>query len=182
MATKRADEFAMVVYYYGIRMSVLSAHHESYHPACLHLLRYIGMWHPLGNVITTEVAEYLVLDLACRQRELNVAYTIRKKFGLKNPRLTILLRALATSNYRLFQKVKDEVNQFHLRIIEFADDEMRMHALKCIGKTYLSVSLKFLEDTTERKWEKLVQKDGVGWTLEDDRVIIRQIKRPRRAS
>jgi len=39
VASKRVDDFSIQVYIFCIRLSILSKHVESYHPAILHLLR-----------------------------------------------------------------------------------------------------------------------------------------------
>lgn len=58
----------------------------------------------------------------------------------------------------------------------FGEQGVRVHALKCLGKGYLSADRRWVERCAEREWEDLV-KDGVGWELtEGDRVVIRKVK------
>ncbi|KAM0449957.1 hypothetical protein ACHAPV_010074 [Trichoderma viride] len=176
VATKRADDFAVQAYLFCIRLSILVKHSESYHPAILHLLRSIHPQHPLTSVELQEVVAYLVLDAACRRRVLAEAFALRQRYGLKDTKVNAALTALAHDNYVLFQKVKRNVDGHRARIMEWAEGDLRMHTLKCFGRTYLSVELDYLEQATGSKWADLKQSDGVGWDLEGSKVVIRKIK------
>lgn len=69
------------------------------------------------------------------------------------------------------------VDGYQRAIMEFAVPEMRLHALKCVGKGYLQADRAFVERSGDRTWEELVGRDGVGWELgEDGRVVIRRAK------
>jgi len=60
--------------------------------------------------------------------------------------------------------------------MEYAEKNMRLHALKCLGRTYMSAERQYVERCADQKWPQLVA-DGVGWELgEDDKVIIRRPK------
>ncbi|PTB65635.1 hypothetical protein BBK36DRAFT_1169345 [Trichoderma citrinoviride] len=170
VATKRADDFAVQAYLFCIRLSMLVKHPESYHPAILHLLRSIHPQQPLTSVELQEVVAYLVLDTACRRGQLAEAYALRKHYALKDTKVNAALTALAHDNYVLFQKVKRSVDGHRAKLMEWAEGDVRMHALKCFGRTYLSVELDFLEKTTGSKWSDLTQRDGVGWDLEGSKV------------
>lgn len=176
VATKRSDDFAVQAYLFCIRLSILVKHSESYHPAILHLLRSIHPQHPLTSVELQEVVAYLVLDAACRRGALAEAFALRQRYSLKDTKVNAALTALAHDNYVLFQKVKRSVDGHRARIMDWAEGDLRMHTLKCIGKTYLSVELDFLEHMTSSKWADLKQSDGVGWDLDGSKVVIRKIK------
>ncbi|KAK5996626.1 hypothetical protein PT974_01963 [Cladobotryum mycophilum] len=176
VATKRADDFAVQAYLFCIRLSILVKHPESYHPAILHLLRVIHPQQPLTSVELHEVVAYLILDTACRRGQLAEAFAIRRSYELKDPKVNAALTALAHDNYVLFQRVKRTVDGHRARVMEWAEGDVRMHALKCFGRTYLSVELDFLEKMTGSKWKDLTQGDGVGWDLEGNKVVIRKMK------
>ncbi|KAM5354377.1 hypothetical protein ACJ41O_001026 [Fusarium nematophilum] len=176
VATKRADNFSTQVYIFSIRLSILVKHPESYHPAILHLLRYIAVWHPMTATEIEEIAGYFMLDTACRRRDLTEAYFIKRDFKIKNRKLNIALRALAHDNYIVWHKIKRDVDTYCLKLLEWADEEMRLHTLKCFGRSYLNVDLKFLELATDRKWKDLKEKDGVGWELDEEKVTIRRVR------
>lgn len=176
VATKRADDFAVQAYLFCIRLSILVKHPESYHPAILHLLRSIHSQQPLTSVELQEVVAYLVLDTACRRGQLAEAFALRQRYDLRDTKVNAALTALAHDNYVLFQKVKRSVDGHRARIMEWAEGDVRMHTLKCFGRTYLSVELDFLEKTTGAKWTDLTQSDGVGWDLEGSKVVIRKVK------
>ncbi|KAH0489605.1 hypothetical protein TgHK011_010025 [Trichoderma gracile] len=175
VASKRADDFAVQAYLFCIRLSILVKHPESYHPAILHLLRSIHPQQPLTSVELQEVVSYLVLDTACRRGQLAEAYALRRHYALIDTKVNAALSALAHDNYVLFQKVKRSVDGHRAKLMEWAEGDVRMHALKCFGRTYLSVDLDFLEKTTGSKWSDLTKSDGVGWDLEGSRVVIRKV-------
>ncbi|PQE17077.1 sac3 ganp nin1 mts3 eif-3 p25 protein [Rutstroemia sp. NJR-2017a BBW] len=87
-----------------------------------------------------------------------------------------ILRAIAHDNYFLFWRIKRGVDGHKAKIMEFAEDEMKLHALKSIGKTYLSIDLASLEQLTDTPWASLAKNYGVGWQLEGTKVVIRKPK------
>ncbi|SPO03980.1 uncharacterized protein DNG_06663 [Cephalotrichum gorgonifer] len=176
VASSRADDFAVQSYLFCIRLSVLVKHAESYHPAILHLLRAIHPMHPLTGLELHEVVAYLVLDAACRRGDLADAFALRRSHGLKDGKVDAVLRALAHDNYVAFRRVKGAVDGHRASLMEMAEGEMRVHTLKCFGRTYLSVEREFLETWTATGWEVLRTRDGVGWQLDGDKVVIRRVK------
>ncbi|KAF5674300.1 hypothetical protein FHETE_2934 [Fusarium heterosporum] len=176
VATKRADLFSIQAYIFSIRLSILAKHPESYHPAILHLLRYMAVWTPMEKSEIEEIAGYFMLDAACRRRDLTEAYFIRQDFNIRNKKLDSILKALAHDNYVSWQASKKQANRHCLKLMEWAEDGMRLHTLKCFGRSYLNVDLPYLEFATGRKWDKLREKDNVGWELDVEKVTIRRVK------
>lgn len=176
VASKRADDFSVQAYLFCIRLAVLVKHSESYHPAILHLLRKIEPLHPMTGVERSEVVGYLVLDTACRRNDLAEAYAIRHRYKLKDAKVDGVLDALTHDNYVVFRRMKMSVDGHKAKLLEFAEDAMRVHTLKCFGRTYLSIELAYLEKCADATWMDLITNDGVGWELEGDKVIIRKVK------
>lgn len=176
VASKRADDFAVQAYLFCIRLSVLVKQPESYHPAILHLLRMIHPRQPLTSVEFQEVVGYLVLDTACRRRQLAEAFVLRQQYGLRDAKVGAVLAALVHDNCVAFCRMKRAVDGHKARIMEWAEVDLRIHALKCIGKTYMDVEVDFLERMTGSTWDKLKKNDGVGWELDRTRVTIRKPK------
>ncbi|KAM0252987.1 hypothetical protein ACHAP5_000850 [Fusarium lateritium] len=176
VATKRADLFSIQAYIFSIRLSILAKHPESYHPAILHLLRFMAVWTPMEHSEIEEIAGYFMLDAACRRRDLTEAYFIRQDFNIRNKKLNNILKALAHDNYVSWQASKKQANRHCLKLMEWAEDDMRLHTLKCFGRSYLNVDLPYLEFATDRKWDKLKEKDSVGWELDDEKVTIRRVR------
>ncbi|KAH6648424.1 hypothetical protein BKA67DRAFT_574755 [Truncatella angustata] len=176
VASKRADDFAVQAYLFCIRLSVLVKHPESYHPSILHLLRHIHLTHPMTSVETNEVVGYLILDAACRRKDLAEAYTTRNQYKLRDPKVDGVLAALAHDNYVLFKRLRMGVDGHKAKILEYAQEPMRMHTLKCFGRSYLSVELEFLEQCADSNWMDLISNDKVGWELEGNKVVIRKMK------
>ncbi|KAL0936219.1 uncharacterized protein CTRU02_208434 [Colletotrichum truncatum] len=176
VASKRIDDFAIQVYLFNIRLSVLIKHPESYHPAILHVLRTIHPAQNLTSVELQEVLSYLVLDAACRRQDLAEAYAIRRRYGLKDAKVDAVLAALAHDNFVAFRKVQRSVDGHRAKLLEFAEGEMRTHVLKCFGRTYLGVDKEWLERCAGESWEVLVRDRGVGWELDGTRVVIRKVR------
>ncbi|KAI1128280.1 hypothetical protein F5Y10DRAFT_178888 [Nemania abortiva] len=176
VASKRADDFAIQAYLFCIRLSVLVKHPESYHPAILHLLRRIQPVRSMTTVELNEVTSYLVLDTACRRNNLGEAFALRHRYRLKDSKVDAVLDALTHDNYVEFKRLKQRVDGHRAKLLEYAEDAMRKHLLKCFGRTYLSVDLTFLESSANSSWPRLTAEDGVGWELDGGKVVIRKVK------
>ncbi|TQS33404.1 hypothetical protein Golomagni_06253 [Golovinomyces magnicellulatus] len=176
VASKRADHFALQAYLFCIRLSILVKQPESYHPAILHLLRSIHPKEPLTATELQEVVSYLVLDTACRRRNLSEAFAIRTAYKLKDSKVNSALSALAHDNFVVFHRVRRTVDGHKARLMEWAEPELRLHTLKCFGRSYLSVDLNYLEQSTNAEWQDLKGSDSVGWDLDGSKVVIRKIR------
>lgn len=176
VASKRTDDFAIQAYLFCIRLAVLVKQPESYHAAILHLIRNIHPEQNLTRVEFQEVVAYLILDTACRRRELSEAYGLRQTYALHDKKVNDTLFALAHDNFILFHRVRKAVDGHRARIMEWAEPDLRLHTLKCFGRAYLAVDLPFLEMATNSEWDDLTQKDGVGWDLDGAKVMIRKAK------
>ena len=176
VASKRVDEFSIQAYIFCIRLSILVKHMESYHPAILYLLNKMHTVVPLTATELQEFVGYLVLDLACRQNELEESYAIRHRYGLHDPKVDAVLRALAHDNYFLFWRVKRSVDGHKAKIMEFSEDVMKRQTLKCLGRSYLDIDLPALEQYSNSSWPVLKKEYSVGWQLEGTKVIIRKPK------
>ena len=201
VATSRADDFATQVYLFCIRLAILAKHHQSYHPAILHLLRSIHRRRPLNSAELNEVAIYRVLDAACRRGDLAEAYHLRYLYKLRNTTVDTALRALAQDDWVALQRLigfgggnavggasatgggsgrssRGACADGHqIKLLEYAVHNMRVHTLKCFGRAYLRLEdVAFLEASTGLGW-KLLQKDyDVGWELDGKAVIIRKMQ------
>ena len=176
VASNRVDEFAVQVYFFCIRASILMKHVESYHPALLHLLRHLHSSRPLSRPELQEFGGYLILDLACRQQDLARAYAVRKAYQIHERRVNAVLSAMVHDNYYLFWEIKRNMDGYRAKIMEQAEHEMRIQSLKSLGRAYFSVERSFLTKVTGVEWRTLESEYGVGWDLEGDRVVIRKPK------
>lgn len=176
VASKRLDDFAIQAYLFCIRLAVLVKQPEAYHPAILHLLRFIHRRHPLTNVELREVVSYLVLDMACRQSDLSDAYILKQQYDLHDPKVDAVLHALARDNWVAFRRIKGSVDGHKAKLLEFAEDDLRTHTLKAFGRTYLHADLDYLERSTGRAWAELQSKNRVGWERDGQKVVIRKIQ------
>lgn len=176
VASKRVDDFSMQAYFFCIRLSILVKHMESYHPALLYLLNKMHPKRPLSNIDLQEFAGYLVLDLACRQGDLAQAHVIRRRFHVKDSKTIATLSALAHDNYHLFWRLQKSVDGHKVKMMEFAEPNVRKHALKCLGRTYFQLDKDYVERATNSTWTRLLVENQVGWELQDTTIIIRKPK------
>lgn len=175
LASHRIDAFTTQVYIFIIRLSILLRQWESYHPALLHLLNNMHPRRPLSKLELGEFAGYLVLDLACRQGDLAKAQETRVRYGVDG-KVGKVVRAVVYDDYVGFWRLMRAVDGHRAKIMEYAEENMRLHALKCIGRAYFQVPKEFVEHMTNAKWEVLVEKYKVGWELQGEEVIIRKPK------
>jgi hypothetical protein len=176
VASNRVDDFSIQAYIFCIRLSILVKHMESYHPAILHLLKRMHTVLPLSKADLQEFVGYLILDLACRQNDLAEAYMVRQKYRLRDAKVDAILQALAHDNYFMFWRIRRSVDGHKAKLMEFAEEGMRKQALKCLGRSYLSIDLPSLEEYTNSSWSSLTKAHGVGWQLEGTKVVIRKPK------
>ncbi|OBT69437.1 hypothetical protein VE03_01106 [Pseudogymnoascus sp. 23342-1-I1] len=177
VASKRIDEFSTQAYIFCIRLSILIKHMESYHPALLHLLHRMHTVRPLSRLDLQEFAGYLVLDLACRQQDLAQAHVVRIRYGVKDTKILAVLDALAHDNYYVFWQVKRSVDGHKAKLMEYAEEAIRLHALKCLGRSYFTVPLKFLEQVTGSTWDALVKENRLCDTGKYTAYYIKRLRR-----
>lgn len=175
VGSKRADEFAVQVYMFCIRLAILVKQPEAYHPAIQYLLRIIHPMQPLTPVELSEVVSYLVLDAACRRGALAEAYATRTMWNLKDIKVNAVVETVVHDDFVNFFRLLRKVDGHKARLMEWAEPGIRRHALKCLGKCYLTIDRQFLERVTSRNWDILIKEDGLGWELEGSRVIIRRV-------
>lgn len=175
-ATARRDHFAQRAYIFNVHAAILCRDWQSYAPALTTLLNTI---HPQTPISLTEIHEYVgyvILDQACRQGDIAGAHETRLKWNFTDRRIQLVLKALVADNWVTFWKMRRAVDGYQRRIMEFAEQGVRVHALKCLGRGYMSADRRYIEHVADRAWADLVQ-DGVGWELtETDRVVIKKPK------
>ncbi|KAK8194831.1 uncharacterized protein BKA78DRAFT_94890 [Phyllosticta capitalensis] len=185
VASHRVDRFAQRAYIFIIHASILSRAWESYLPALLYLLQNIHENTPMTTSEFNEFAGLHILDVACRQGDLATAFRKKSKveYGYHDPtgRVDSLLKALVMDDWVTFWRLSKRVEGYQKRIMEFKEEDIRIHALKCMGRSYFTADRSFIEKCTGRSWEELVKKNGVGWELQEDgeKVVIRVPKTKR---
>ncbi|KAI4766830.1 hypothetical protein E4T52_00730 [Aureobasidium sp. EXF-3400] len=177
VSSHRTDAFAQRVYTFQIRAAILCKHLETYHPALQYLLYKIHPKTPLTRPELQEFASYLILDAACRQGEFVDAYRLRKAYGVRDMKIDAVLKALVHDDWVLFWRTRRAVDGYQRCLMSWAEDGVRLHALKCLGRSYMMVDKGFVERSAERGWEDLVEKDKVGWMLREDGVVV--IRKPK---
>ncbi|KAI9875432.1 MAG: hypothetical protein M1830_008480 [Pleopsidium flavum] len=175
-ASRRTDAFAQRAYIFIVRAAILTKHMESYHPAILYLLNGIHSLQPLPDPELHEFVGYYILDLACRQGDYAGAYAVRSQYEYRDRRVEMVLGALVHDNWCVFWRMRRAVDGYQKRLMEWAEDGLRVHALKCLGRTYLTVEKGYVERVAERAWEELRKENGVGWELEGEKIVVRRAK------
>ena len=104
----------------------------------------------------------------------------RSEYGFKSQTVDRALAALMHDNWIVFWRVRSSVDSYMRAVMNLAVDRVRRHALKAVGSAYLGVDVNWiLEGCTGDRgwtWEQLVEKEGIGWIKEGDRVIIKKPK------
>lgn len=170
-ASSRTDHFAQRAYVFIIHASILTRHWASYRPALEYLLHKIHPQTPLPEAEYREMGGYVVLDIACRQRELSAAYSARRQFKIREWRLDRVLSALVREDWASFWRTRRQVDGLQRALIASSDDMMRMHALKCIGRSYMTADKAYIERAADKTWDALVR-DGIGWQLDENNGIV----------
>ena len=178
LASSRIDTFSQRAYIFTIRSAILCSSYESYAAALQHLLLRI---HPLVALPPRELHEfigYYILDQACRLKDFGRAYKVRKVYGYRDELIEGVLKALVHDDWVTFWKLRGCVDGYQRRLMEWAEEWMRKHALNCLGKSYLTVDRGYVEKSAGRSWELLKEKDEVNWELEEggDKVIVRRVR------
>jgi hypothetical protein len=175
-ASGRCDAFAHRAYFFAIHVSILCSDWASYIPALQSLLYSLHARNPLSPSALHEYVGYMILDQACRQSDFAGARETKLRFDYKDRRVEALLAALVSDNWVIFWRVKRGVDGYQRSIVGMAEQGVRVNVLKAIGRAYLTVDKRWVEESAERKWEDLVE-DGVGWELEEGgKVIVRRVK------
>lgn len=87
-----------------------------------------------------------------------------------------MLAALVSDDWVAFFRARKGVDGHRARLLELAEGGVRRHLLKAFGRAYLSVPVRFLEASSGLGWEELKAGYGVGWELDEGRVVIRKIQ------
>ena len=176
LGSRRRDHFAQRAYMFIIHATILTKHWESYQPALQYLLHDIHPRTPLAIPELQEFVGYRILDLACRQYELGEAIAVKREFQHRDRKVGVVLRALVHDDWVRFWRTRRAVDGYQRAIMEFAVERIRLHALKCVGRSYLNAEKAFIERTGDASWDELV-KGGVGWQLQESgNVVIRKPK------
>ena len=176
LGSRRRDAFAQRVYMFIAQASILTRSWESYQPTLLHLVHSIHAQTPLSPLELRDYVGYMILDLACRQNELVQAFALKVKFAHADRRVAAVLKALVHDDWPRFWRIRRAVDGYQRALMGFAEERMRLHVLKCLGRSYLNADRVFVERSADAKWEELI-KSGVGWQLQENGVVV--IRKPK---
>ncbi|KAI5788454.1 hypothetical protein EDC01DRAFT_617243, partial [Geopyxis carbonaria] len=176
VASRRLDTFALDVFKTHIRAAILVQQIDSYHPALLQLLYQFHPRLPLSPLDVHEFASYHMLHLAARQEDYGAAFAIRREFNIADGREVQALHAMVRGNYWSYRAARNRVDQYIGRLMDYAEERMRGLMLKCVGATYFTIDLKYLELVAGMEWERLKEVHGVGWEREGGTITVRRPK------
>ena len=177
LASHRIDDFALGVYKFIIRATILQKHMPSYHPALLHLLHKLYPVLPLSAAELDDFVGYHILDLACRQDDLAAAYAARHRYGYMNCRVELVLKTLVHGNWFMFWKLKASMDECQKCLMDSADERVRKSALNALGKGYLKIQRQYMEHAMGCAWERLKDQDKVSWVREGEMIRMRRAQR-----
>jgi hypothetical protein len=182
-------EFSQRVHIFSIRLSILAHHPPSYFPSLRYVLDKLNSTsHPLPGSEAKEMLTYLILDYACRQDDMVLAFELRararREHAFESQTVDKVLAALIHDNWVVFWQLHNSVDSHIRAVMNWAADRVRRHALKAVGSAYISVHISWIlggctGDEKTWTWEKLVEQEKLRWEREGDRVII---KRPRQTA
>ena len=177
VASNRADDFAVQAYKFCIRKAILAKHMESYHPALLHLLRFLHPKAPsIGHEERREFVGYLILDLACRQADYAGAFAARSLYRLAEPTIDAVLQAMVHGHYHLFWKTRRTANKCQGKLMEYGEARIRVLTIGCLERAYFTVDMKFLSDVTGMDCDEFIGTYKISWGQEGQTVVIRRRK------
>ncbi|KAL4896971.1 hypothetical protein BDV59DRAFT_82453 [Aspergillus ambiguus] len=177
--------FSQQVHFFSIKLSIQAKHPPSYFPSLRYLLETLHTpSHPLPESELRDVTSYLILDYACRQDDLVAAFEwraqARRRYSFQSETIDRVLTALAHDNWVVFWQVRREVDSSLRAVMDWAADRVRRNALKAVGGAYLNVGVRWITEgctgDSSWTWEKLAEKEGLGWQKEGEKIIIRRPK------
>lgn len=177
VASHRFDDFALHVYMFVIRTTILLKHMPSYHPALLYLLHNIHAMKSLSRSELDELVGYYILDLACRQNDLAEAFAVKHRYSYSNQSVELVLKALIHGNWLAFWKLKAAMSARERCLMGSADDRVRGMALRALDKAYLKVQMGYFVHATNCLWDGLKEQDKLGWVLDGQTIILRRTQR-----
>ncbi|KAH8704464.1 hypothetical protein GQ44DRAFT_753189 [Phaeosphaeriaceae sp. PMI808] len=160
-ATNRTDPFAKRAYYFAIHVAILCHDWASYVPALQTLLNNIHTRSPLPAHDLRHFVALHILDQTCRQGDHAGARETKVRYGFREWRVESVMAAMVRDDWVLFWRMRRGVDGYQRAVMQWGDGRVRVHALKCLGRSYLGVERGFVERVCERGWGELVG-DGVG--------------------
>lgn len=88
-----------------------------------------------------------------------------------------VLKSLVIGDWYSFWRTKEVANENQRRLMGWADERVRNHALQCVGKAFLTAEKTYVERAAQRSWEDLKTLDHVGWEMSGNSVKIKRIQR-----
>ena len=180
IASRCTDSFALSSYAFIIRATILVGTMEAYHPALLHLLRHIlpadASTKPLLEM-RQEFVGYFILDLACRQEDLEEAHHVRYASKYKDRTVNGLLTAITRQDWYSYWRYREQLDKYQKQLCAKADERMRMRALDCLEASYRpQLPKSYIETAAAKRFSiEELHKVKPNWEVkEDDIVVIRR--------
>ncbi|RPA73941.1 hypothetical protein BJ508DRAFT_366497 [Ascobolus immersus RN42] len=181
LSTGRSDEWAINVYLFFTKASILMRYKEGYRPPIGRLLDIFA--DPKQTVLKErlpEVAGYYMLDIAIAQEDYNRAYMVKAEYNITDRCILDGIKAIIHFDYRLFRKTLKEMSLYQARILEFAEDRMRASTLTSLQKSYFTLPKATVEQVFGLPWGKVSTMFSINWELDEadgkSTVTIRKVK------
>ena len=177
MASRRTDSFALSSYTFIIRATILTGRWEAYQPALLHLLRYLLPTDPrtaASPKTRHEFVGYLILDLACRQDDLEEAHNVRHASHYADSTVNGLLRAITRHDWYSYWRFRERLDDYQKQLCGKVDERMRARALNCLEASYRpEVPKKYIEAVAGRTFSDDELRDvKPNWEVKGDGTVV----------
>ncbi|KAF8463009.1 hypothetical protein BDZ91DRAFT_732841 [Kalaharituber pfeilii] len=174
----RMDSFVKDVYMFNVRAAIALSHPESFVPGLIHLLSEVHENVPLTAEESSEFAGYYMLHLGCLLEDFNEAFRVRKRYGVEDPLVDSVLRALVARDYWKWAVARKKAKLHVARLMDMAAHRMREWTAKCWSAAYFTVEKGHVERVMGISWIEAKGVHGLDWELNDDgtKVVIRKRK------
>lgn len=165
------DEFTISVFLYSIRIATRVGHYQTYVPSINYLLKHHSK---LSASNLNEIINIFALHLAHFSNNNEDAIEIVHKYANDDIKLHRVLKAWRTLDYfTWFNLYHSESDLLYHRMMQFGENRMINHSLKCIQKSYFQLPKDYVDSVFHIDFETLKTKFACDWTLKEQTVVIR---------
>lgn len=165
------DEFTISVFLYSIRIATRVGHYQTYVPSISYLLKHHSK---LSASNLNEIINIFALHLAHFSNNNEDAIEIVHRYANDDIKLHRVLKAWRTLDYfTWFNLYHSESDLLYHRMMQFGENRMINHSLKCIQKSYFQLPKDYVDSVFHIDFETLKTKFACDWALKEQTVVIR---------
>lgn len=146
-------------------------HYQTYVPSINYLLKNKSKLSPAE---LNEITNIFALHLAHFSNNNSAALRVCHEYASDDLKLQRALKAYRTLDYfTWFKLYRFEKDLLYQRMMEFGEDRMTKHSLRCIQKSYFQLPKDYIDSVFHVDFETLKSNSHCDWTLKDNVVVIR---------